>query len=534
MKKSAIYTRVSTSMQAEKDYNSCEAQKDKILSYVKSQENLEVFKEYSDPGYTGANLDRPGLQELLTDISQKKIDMVLTYKIDRLTRSSKDFYSLIEFFEKYGVSFVSVTEHFDTSSPSGRLLRNIMLTFAQFEREMIADRVKNTLFQRAEKGMLNGGTRPFGYKVANKKLVLDKRAAKAVKEIFEVFVKTGSLSKVMDFVRKTDLKKIRKTAPISVTGIAHLLRNRAYMGEMKWAGKLYPDRHEPIISKEVFEEAQRLTKEKIIKKRLYKKFLLGGLVKCAECGSTMTPCYTNKPKRRYYYYKCVKVKKEGRNACSIREVSAEKLELFIIESLSRISKDNHYIESLALRALYKEPHQKGFELRDECLKNLAAAAQKALSSFGGDLLKKSQVEKILILRKAIQTIKYSSQSLEIVIDCETSPGVARAALAAANAARRPLGERPSAPGLRPGNAAARALSDKPYPLEEKEIWNQSGKRMRRTPTSTPNPTALPCKPSSTIENSAEGGSRTHNLVRGSVFETDAYASSATSAKNWWT
>ena len=134
MKHCAIYTRVSTSMQAEKEYNSCEAQKDRILSFIKSQEDMEVFQEYSDPGYSGGDLDRPGLKTLLRDIEDKKIDEVLTYKIDRLTRSSKDFYALIEFFEKYGVSYVSVTERFDTSSPSGRLLRNIMLTFAQFER----------------------------------------------------------------------------------------------------------------------------------------------------------------------------------------------------------------------------------------------------------------------------------------------------------------------------------------------------------------------------------------------------------------
>ena len=128
MKKCAIYTRVSTSMQAEVEYNSCEAQGDRIHSYIKSQEDLEFFKEYSDPGYSGGDLDRPGLKELLRDIQDKKVDMVLTYKIDRLTRSSKDFYSLIEFFDKREVAYVSVTERFDTSSPSGRLLRNIMLT----------------------------------------------------------------------------------------------------------------------------------------------------------------------------------------------------------------------------------------------------------------------------------------------------------------------------------------------------------------------------------------------------------------------
>ena len=180
MKKSAIYTRVSTAMQTEVEYNSCEAQRDKILSYIKSQEDLEVYKEYSDPGFTGSNLERPALKELLNDIAQGKVQSVLTYKIDRLTRSSKDFYALIEFFEKHGTSFVSVTERFDTSSASGRLLRNIMLTFAQFEREMSSERTKDKLLQRAERGMKNGGCTPLGYILQDKKLFVDKGKAKIV------------------------------------------------------------------------------------------------------------------------------------------------------------------------------------------------------------------------------------------------------------------------------------------------------------------------------------------------------------------
>jgi len=162
--KGAIYTRVSTDNQAEKEYNSCEAQEEKIKSYIRSQEDLRLYKVYSDAGFSGASLDRPALKELLNDIVNGKIDCVLTYKIDRLTRSPKDFYTLIELFDKYGVSFISVTENFDTSSPSGRLLRNIMLTFAQFEREMTAERTRNKMGARAEKGMWNGVIVPYGYK----------------------------------------------------------------------------------------------------------------------------------------------------------------------------------------------------------------------------------------------------------------------------------------------------------------------------------------------------------------------------------
>ncbi|MEW6095276.1 MAG: recombinase family protein, partial [bacterium] len=165
----AIYTRVSTDNQAEVEYNSCEAQGERIRAFIKSQENMEVFKVYSDPDFTGANLNRPALSEMLNDIRNNKINLVIVYKIDRLTRSPKDFYQLMEVFEKYSVDFISVTERFDTSTPSGRLLRNIMLTFAQFERELASERTKDKMLQRAQKGMWNGGIVPFGYKIENKK-----------------------------------------------------------------------------------------------------------------------------------------------------------------------------------------------------------------------------------------------------------------------------------------------------------------------------------------------------------------------------
>ena len=297
MKKCALYTRVSTTMQAEKECNSCEAQKDKILSYVKSQEDLEVIKEYSDPGYTGSNLDRPALKELLDDITQKRIEVVLTYKIDRLTRSSKDFYALIELFEKNGVSYVSVTERFDTSSPSGRLLRNIMLTFAQFEREMTVERIKDKFEQRAQKGMWNGGIPPMGYKNENKKLIVDRKNAKLVKSLFEKFVETCSLYRVLDYVRENKIAYPRSGILVTTTGLAEILRNPVYAGKTRWGNKIYPGLHEPIISEELFKHAQNLTKEKIIKRPLRKEFLLSQLVKCSECGSGMTNAFTNKKKK---------------------------------------------------------------------------------------------------------------------------------------------------------------------------------------------------------------------------------------------
>jgi DNA invertase Pin-like site-specific DNA recombinase len=206
VKNCAIYTRVSTDTQAEKEFSSCEAQEEKIRAFIKSQNNWKVFKAYFDPGYSGANLDRPASQELLEDIRQGKIDIVLVYKIDRLTRSPKDFYQLIELFEKYNVSFISITERFDTSTPAGRLLRNIMLTFAQFERELASERTKDKMLERAKKGLWNGGIVPYGYRKENKKLVVNLKEAEIVKMIYETYITTGSLSKVYNELKTKNIK----------------------------------------------------------------------------------------------------------------------------------------------------------------------------------------------------------------------------------------------------------------------------------------------------------------------------------------
>ena len=455
-------------MQAEVEYNSCEAQRDKILSYINSQEDLAAFKEYSDPGFSGSSLERPALQALLGDILAGKIETVLTYKIDRLTRSSKDFYTLIEFFEKYGVSFVSVTERFDTSSASGRLLRNIMLTFAQFEREMTSERTKDKLQQRAEKGMKNGGCTPIGFKSVDKKLFIDKGKAVIVREIFEEFVATGSLVKAWQIAKLHDLRGPRTGKPFSICGVAEILRNPVYIGQIKWNKKIYPGQHEAIISNELFEEAQNLTKTKVTKKKLNKEYLVAGLIHCSDCGSRMNPSYANKPKRRYYYYRCYRVVKEGKDCCGIREVSAERLEAFLIENLSRISRDSQYVESLAFKLAHETPGQSRIELSSEHVKNIETCVQQVLIDFKNGLKDKSQIEKCLILRKRIERINYRKDSLEVIV----------------------------------------SLRDTSAALVGSDLQAESGKmaaRIREGRTNLPNPAWTP---SSTGNNGAEGQNRT--------------------------
>jgi len=407
----AIYTRVSTDNQAEVEFNSCEAQEEKIRSFIKSQENMEIFKVYCDPGFTGANLSRPALNEILNDIKKKEINLVISYKIDRLTRSPKDFYQLIELFDKYGVDFISVTERFDTSTPSGRLLRNIMLTFAQFERELTSERTKDKMLQRANKGMWNGGLVPFGYRVENKKLAIKKEDAEIVKNVFGSYISSGSLISVCK-----GLKGDRSKSHIS-----YILRNIIYTGKIKYSGKIYQGNHQPIISDEIFNLAQEIHKKRVRTLRVYKEYPLAGLLKCRQCNSYMTPCHTNKKKqnrlKRYYYYRCTKTFKKEWNSCDIRQVNADRLEDHIFKSLERISVDKHYIDSLIFKLNNSQAGDRiGLEPLQTCSESLKISAEifeQTLRLFVKGLFERKGIEKNLWAKKFIKSIVYCKEEIAV-------------------------------------------------------------------------------------------------------------------------
>ena len=429
-KNCAIYTRVSTDNQAEKEFSSCEAQEEKIRSFIKSQNYWKVFKVYSDAGYTGANTIRPALRELLRDIKEKKIDLVLAYKIDRLTRLPKDFYQLIEFFEQYNVSFISITERFDTSTPAGRLLRNIMLTFAQFERELTSERTKDKMIERAKKGFWNGGVPPFGYKKENKKLVIYKKEAKTITFIYETYITTGSLGKTYNRLKQKNIKN-RQGDTFSKTNLAYILRNIVYTGKVKYAGKIYQGIHKSIISEKVFELAQKIHKKKKRKFRVYKDFLFGGLINCAECGSKMTSCFTNKKSKgkvkRYYYYRCTSTLTKDWQACSTKQVSTTRLERYILENLERISMDKNYVENLVFKLNHSLnsskpclknsglPHRDGYELTKVCSKFSSETILFTLQSLLSALKKRRGVERNLLVKRFIKDIIYSKENIKITL-----------------------------------------------------------------------------------------------------------------------
>jgi site-specific DNA recombinase len=423
----AIYTRVSTDMQAEVEFNSCEAQEAKIRSFINSQENMEITQVYPDAGFTGANTDRPALAQMLDDIRIGKINLVIAYKIDRLTRSPKDFYQLIEVFDKYGVNFISVTERFDTSTPSGRLLRNIMLTFGQFERELTSERTKDKLMERANKGMWNGGGIPFGYKNENKKLVVDPKNAAIVKKMFADYITTQSLAKVCNNLRSLGAT-YQDGRGFTTTAVSYILRNGVYTGKVRFSGKLMPGNHDPIISNEVFEQAQKVHKTIGRVLRHYSAHALAGLIRCQECGSSMSPCHTNKKKRgrikQYRYYRCTKTSKNHWDACSTRQVSAKRLDNYIFDNLERISLDRQYIESMLSHLDTPEQFGKppvlrdkgvhsGHELRGACPKISPEIFSQTLAVAVKSLSQAREGEKNLLCRKLIQSINYSKESIEI-------------------------------------------------------------------------------------------------------------------------
>ena len=198
----------------------------------------------------------------------------------------------------------------------------------------------------------------------------------------------------------------------------YLLRNPLYIGKVKWHDQLFDGLHEPIISKELFLEAQSLTQKKNKKRRLYKEYVLTRLVKCSDCKSSMTNVFTNKKKRRYYYYKCIRVTREGKHGCSIKEVNAEKLESFIFENLERISQDKNYVESLAFKMLRNRPHSVGNELPLESEKNYTLKVLHVLQRYASGYKNATQIQKILVTKNTIEKIVISRHSLEVIVSLE--------------------------------------------------------------------------------------------------------------------
>jgi DNA invertase Pin-like site-specific DNA recombinase len=265
-----IYTRKSTEEGLEQDFNSLDAQREACEAYVQSQRSLGWIaqkKRYDDGGISGGTMDRPALRELLADIEQGRVDLVVVYKVDRLTRSLMDFAKIIEAFDTKGISFVSVTQQFNTANSMGRLTLNVLLSFAQFEREVTAERIRDKIAASKKKGMWMGGPLPLGYDVKDRKLIINKTEAETVRHIFCMYGDLGTVRRVkenldcLSIVTKLRAQKNGKVTggtPFSRGNLYQLLSNPIYIGRIPYKGETYSGQHEAIVDQRSWEMAQVL------------------------------------------------------------------------------------------------------------------------------------------------------------------------------------------------------------------------------------------------------------------------------------
>jgi site-specific DNA recombinase len=344
----AIYTRKSTEYNLELAFNSLDAQREACEAYIKSQAHegwRAIPGRYDDGAFSGASLERPALQALLADVRAGTIDIVLVYKVDRLTRSLADFAKLIELFDAHGVSFVSVTQSFNTSSSMGRLTLNVLLSFAQFERELIGERVRDKIAASKRKGMWVGGPVPLGYAAVDKKIEVVAAEAEAVRTIFARYLELGSVRALKEDLDHRGIRsKPRRLSDghtigggrFGVGALAHLLKNRFYIGEVVYRGAVHRGEHEPILDPALFAAVQgRLTAQAVARRCRLRgpSALLTGRIFDAY-GNRMSPTHANKGGARYRYYISQTVlQKKPQAPGSVGRVPAAELETLVLAAL---------------------------------------------------------------------------------------------------------------------------------------------------------------------------------------------------------
>jgi site-specific DNA recombinase len=334
----AIYTRKSTEHGLEQEFNSLDAQREAAEAYIKSQahEGWRLCPErYDDGGLSGGSLERPALQALLAAVAHGRVDVIIVYKVDRLTRSLADFAKLVELFDKHGVSFVSVTQQFNTTNSMGRLTLNVLLSFAQFEREVTGERIRDKIAASKKKGIWMGGPAPLGYRVEGKKLLAHPTEAEQVRTIFSRYLELESLTVLMQDLGRRGIGTKGGTA-FGKGALAYLVRNRIYLGEIRHQGRSYRGEHEPIIDRELFEAVQtKLTSQAQARRqaRAGSDALLIGRI-FDDRGNRMTPASAHKQGARYRYYVSAPLMQGRREeAGSVPRVPAPEIEQLVIESL---------------------------------------------------------------------------------------------------------------------------------------------------------------------------------------------------------
>ena len=348
----AIYTRVSTDQGLEQDFNSLDAQREASEAYIKSQahEGWQLIRDqYNDGGYSGGSMDRPALQRLLAEVEAKRIDVIVVYKVDRLTRSLADFAKLVELFDKHEVSFVSVTQSFNTTTSMGRLTLNVLLSFAQFEREVTGERIRDKIAASKKKGMWMGGVVPLGYRVEDRALHIVEDHARTVRALFLGYLEAGS---VVRLKQRLDAEGFRLPAridgagrstgggPLSRGHIYKILSNPIYAGRIAHKGQIHDGQHQPIVPQDLWDEVQQRLRDhhgavRTRRTRQTSQAPLAGKI-FDDRGNRMSPSWARKgPKRWRYYVSQAALQGDKSKAGSVIRVTAAAVEGVVVEAIRK-------------------------------------------------------------------------------------------------------------------------------------------------------------------------------------------------------
>ena len=374
----AIYTRKSTEEGLDQNFNSLDAQRDACENYIASQKSegwLMTGDRYDDGGYSGGNMDRPGLKRLLDDVRSGLVDIIVVYKIDRLSRSLADFAKLVELFDAHKVTFVSVTQAFNTTTSMGRLTLNILLSFAQFERELAGERVRDKIAASRQRGIWMGGMPPLGYDVVERKLVPNLAEAQIVREMFTRFAALPSMATLVRDLRArgvtskswTTAKGVERKGKLIDKGYVYkIFKNPVYIGIAAYKGQHYPGQHEAIVDQSLWDTVQALlqagtahVKGSSAPRDTKAPTLLRGLL-FSDGGRAFTPGWTAKGQKYYRYYINTDAIKLGKDACEVRRMPAGEIETVVVEQLRQVLRAPEVLaqavrEVTALRPRISEP-----------------------------------------------------------------------------------------------------------------------------------------------------------------------------------
>ncbi len=358
--RAAAYARISVADRESVQFSSVEAQVEAIAAYIKSQDAAGwtlVGEPYIDDGYSGAKSDRPALTRMLNDATEGKIDVVVVHRFDRFSRSQRDFLNLLQVLEDHEVSFVSVTQRLDTSTPMGRCMLSVMTAFAQLEREVIAERTRDKILASRRKGLWTGGRPVLGYDLVEKQLTVNKEESERVRAIYDLYLEFGALLPVVDELKRRGWKTKTWTnqkgelvhgRPFTKPTLHHFLRNPLYAGKVRCGAELHDGAHEAIVEQETWDRVQLQLREHgqgTPPRQSRSSALLAGLIRCGVCGAGMTPHASRKGARQYHYYVCQTNQKHGAKACPGSRVGAGELEAFVLDRIREIGRDPLVLEA---------------------------------------------------------------------------------------------------------------------------------------------------------------------------------------------